>query len=117
MKNATTGQVRTWLAENGGAGARGRIKSTDAERFNKAHKGKVLFVPQSEADARHIDIPGVVSVDKAGRKVTKTVTLPAREARLLVGVPTNQRGRISYRTVAAALSAKNAEAVADQFTK
>lgn len=117
MKSATTGQVRTWLAENGGAGKRGRIKSSDAERFNAAHKGKFAFTAQSEADLRHITVAGVVSVDKAGRKVTKSVTLPARDARMLVGVPTNQKGRISYATVASALSAQNANDVADTFTK
>lgn len=117
MKNATTGQVRSWLADNGGAGKRGRIKSDDAKRFNSAHKGKFVFTPESDADKRHITVPGVVGLDKAGRKVTKSVTLLASEARTLLDVPLSQKGRISYANVADVLSQRNANEVADQFTK
>lgn len=117
MKNVSAQVVRTWLADNGGAGARGRIKSTDAERFNKAHKGKMQYVPESDAEKRHTTIEGVVSVDKAGRKVTKAVTVTCEQARSLVGIPLSQRGRLPKGLIALALSAQNADAVADQFTK
>lgn len=113
MKNVNAAFVRSDL---GLTGKRGRISKSDAERFNAAHKGKMQFVAQSAEEKRHIQVPGVVSVDKAGRKTTKTVRILASEARTLVGVPLNQRGRISYGTVALALSAQNADAVADKFT-
>lgn len=118
MKNASASQVRTWATEQGiTIGKRGRIKEAVYGPFNKANKGKMQYVPESDAEKRHITVPGVVGLDKAGRKVTKSVTIPASDARVLVGVPTNQKGRISYATVALALSAQNAATVADSFTK
>lgn len=117
MKNANAATVRTWLASNGGAGARGRIKASDADRFNKAHKGKAQYVPQGDAEKTHIEVPGVVSVDKAGRKVTKTVTILTEQGRSLLGHQAGKRGRFSKATLALALSAQNADAVADTFTK
>lgn len=116
MKEVSASVVRTWLADNGGAGARGRIKAADAERFNKANKG-LRYTPQSDAEKRHTEIPGVVSVDSAGRKVTKTVTVTTETARSFYPAHQGKRGRLAKADIALALSAQNAQAVADTFTK
>lgn len=118
MKNVNAGTVRTWLAENGGAGLRGRIKASDAERFNKAHKGKAVFSQQSDAEKRHTVIPGVVLTDSAGRKVTKSVTVLTTVARDLAGPSSaGKRGRLPISKIALGLSAEHAATVADTFTK
>lgn len=115
MKNVSAKVVRTWLADNGGAGTRGRIKASDAERFNSAHKGKMRYTAQSDAEKTEVEVPGVVSVDKAGRKVTKTVTILAEQGREILGHEAHKRGRFNKADLALALSAANANAVADTF--
>lgn len=116
MKEASASQVREWLASNGGVGARGRIKAADAERFNKAHsKNKVRYTPESDAEKRHTDIEGVVMLDSAGRKVTKTLSITTDRARALIGSAPKTRGRLPKTLVAGLLSAEFADTVADQF--
>lgn len=116
MKAASAAQVRTWLADNGGAGARGRLKAADYERFNKAHSKKgIRYTPESEAEKRHTVIEGVVGIDKAGRKVTKSVTVTCESVRTMLGIPLDQRGRLPKAQAAEHLSALNADAVAAQF--
>lgn len=122
-KNVPAARVRAWFAEANPAGvpvpgSRGRLHPDTIEAFHKANKG--LRYETGVAEAPTIEVPGVVSLDKAGRKVTKTVTLTTKEARTLLGDKTDagkesKRGRFSKTTLALALSAANADAVADQF--
>ena len=112
MKEVSAAFVRANL---GLAGKRGRISKTDADAFNKANKGKMHYTPQGEAEKRTVEVPGVVSVDKAGRKVTKTVTITTESARILLGHTAGKRGRFAKADLALALSAQNADEVADNF--
>lgn len=111
MKEVSASVVRASL---GLSGKRGRISATDAQRFNKGNKSQ-HYTPQGVAEKRHSTIPGVVGLDKAGRKVTKSVTIPTEDARALLASSQGKRGRLSVSTVALALSAQNADAVADSF--
>lgn len=126
-KFVSADEVRAWgranldLVPEGARGAlgenaRGLLGKGLVAAFTKAHKGRKTYEPKV---AQHvlIEVPGVESVDKAGRKQTRTVTIPAPEARDLLGEPTSKRGRVSKVKVAAALSAVNAAMVADQFNK
>lgn len=122
-KNVSASEVRAWgRTQEAFAGqawlndkARGVIPNAAVEAFTKANKGRKTYSPKV-AEHVVIEVPGVVSVDKAGRKVTKTVSIPAPEARALIGAE-GKRGRLAKGEVAMALSALNADAAADTFTK
>ncbi len=117
MKEVNASTVRAWLTEQGqNPGKRGRISAEQKDAFNKAHSKKGLkYVPQGEAEKPTIEVPGVVTIDKAGRKATRTVTVTTEAARALLGHEAGRRGRFSKATLALALSAQAADEVADQF--
>lgn len=101
-------------------GSRGRLAPSTLAVFHKENPR--LRYETGVAEAPTIEVPGVVSLDKAGRKVTKTVTVTTKEARVLMGHDVDKgkaskRGRFAKGDLALALSAANANAVADQFTK
>jgi hypothetical protein len=124
VKNVPASEIRAWgrtqpdfAGQNWlNDGARGVIPVSARDAFRKEHKGRKVYEP-TLAEHATVEVPGVVGIDKAGRKTTKTVTLPTSEARTLLGQPTSRKGRLSKRTLAEALSAQNANAVADTFTK
>lgn len=100
MKEVSASTVRASLSLTG---KRGRISKADAERFNKANKGKMHYTPQGEAEKATVVVPGVVMLDKAGRKVTKSVTITTEQARTILGDPSGKRGRLPKSTLALAL--------------
>lgn len=129
-RNAPAAVVREWLNSDKGTaaiakanekdpkvptvvGARGRIHPAHSALFNKAHKG-LVHETGSEAEKPTVTVP-VVTVDSAGRKTTRPVTVTTAEARALIGAE-GKSGRLSYATLSEALSAKAAAEVADQFT-
>lgn len=127
-KNVPAASVRSWFAGLGEAeqasmprpGSRGRLHPDTIAAFHKANPR--MRYETGAAEAPTIEVPGVVSLDKAGRKVTKTVTLTTSEARALLGHTQgagkdSKRGRFAKGDLALALSAQAADAVADQFSK
>lgn len=126
-KNVPAAAVRAWFSGLATApegipapGSRGRLHPDTIAAFHKANKG--LRYETGVAEAPTVEVPGVVNIDSAGRKTSKTVTITTREARELLGDKTDagkdsKRGRFSKTTLALALSAQNADAVADQFSK
>lgn len=123
-KNVPAAQVRSWFsglseAEQGQMptpGSRGRLHPDTIAAFHKANP-RLRYETASEAEKPTIEVKGVESVDKAGRKTSKTVILTTAEARAVLGHPAGKRGRFAKSDLALALSAQNADAVADQFTK
>lgn len=121
-KNVPAAAVRAWATENlatipeaghlsvlgkngDGTNVRGRLHPTVIEAFRKANKGKVYEA--KVAEAREVTFP-VVMLNKAGRKYTKSVTITTGAARVLLGQPTSQRGRMSKAALATAYAAENA---------
>jgi hypothetical protein len=122
-KNVPASQVRSWFAGLDKApegvpapGSRGRLHPDTIAAFHKANKG-MRYETASEAEKATIEVPGVVSLDKAGRKTSRTVTLTTEQARAALGHPKGKRGRFAKSDLALALTAQNSDAVADQFTK
>jgi hypothetical protein len=118
-KNVPASTVRSWFAEAKpegvpAPGSRGRLHPDTIAAFHKANP-RLRYETASEAEKPTVTVPGVVSLDKAGRKVSKTVTLTTEQARAALGHPAGKRGRFSKDTLALALSAANAAEVADQF--
>lgn len=127
-KNVSAAVVREWLRSDAGqtalkaagvtttVGKRGRHKPEQVAVFQRAHKGK-RYETASDAEKPETEVPGVVSIDKAGRMQRRTVVIKTAEARALLGHEAHKRGRFNKNDLALALSAQNADAVADQFTK
>lgn len=97
-----------------GETARGRVHPDIRSAFEKANKGKA-YVTASDAEKPTVTVP-VTALDKAGRKMTRKVTLTTAEARVALGHEKGKRGRFSLDTLSLALSASEADAVADQFS-
>lgn len=124
VKNVPASEIRAWgrtqetfKGQNWlNDGARGVIPESAREAFKKAHKGRKAYEPKV-AEVATVEVPGVVMLDKAGRKTTRTVTITTPEARTLLGQPTSRKGRLSKTLLGEALSARNAAEVADQFSK
>lgn len=123
MKNVSAATVRAWgranldlVPESGrnclGETARGRLHPDLIAAFRKANKGKG-YEPKA-AESREVKFKGV-TLDSAGRKVTREVTITTAEARTLLGQPTNTKGRLNMPMVIAAWEAEQANAVADAF--
>jgi hypothetical protein len=117
-KNVPAATVRAWFKEAQpegvpAPGSRGRLHPDTIAAFHKANKG-LRYETASEAEKPTITVP-VVSLDKAGRKVTKNVTLTTEAARAALGHPSGRRGRFDKGALSLALSAPLADEVADQF--
>lgn len=121
-KNVPASFVRSWFAglteaEQGTMptpGSRGRLHPDTIAAFHKANKG-LIYETASVAEKRHVEVP-VTTLDKAGRKTTRKVSLTTEQAREALGHPKGKRGRISANDLSLALSAVEADKVADQFT-
>lgn len=112
-KNVPASAVRAWFAEAKpegvpAPGSRGRLHPDTIKAYNKANKGKV-YETASKAELPTVTVP-VVSLDKAGRKTTRQVTVTTREARELLGqVDANgkaTRGKFNKGTLSLALEAR-----------
>lgn len=114
--------VRAWARENINLidvtareglkpGARGRLHPAIRKAYDKAHKGKT-YVPKA-AEGHTFTVP-VVTLDRLGRKTTVKRTVDAGPARDLIGA-SGKRGRIALGLLSDALSAVEADKVADQF--
>lgn len=123
-KNVPASTVRTWAATPEGTaalteagakfpGTRGRLDPSTLGVFHKANP-RLRYETASEAEKPTITVP-VVSLDKAGRKATKSVTITTEAARAALGHPKGKRGRFNREDLSLALSAPMADAVADQF--
>lgn len=120
-KNVSASQVRSWFSETNPEGvptpgSRGRLHPDTIAAFHKANP-RMRYETASEAEKPTVEVKGVESIDKAGRKTSKTVTLTTEQAREVLGHEAGKRGRFAKGDLALALSAVNANAVADQFTK
>jgi len=126
-KNVPASAVRDFARTDAGAaaikaagakfpGSRGRIDPSTLTVFHKENP-RLRYETASEAEKPTVEVSGVVSLDKAGRKTSRTVTLTTEQARSVLGHPAGKRGRFAKSDLALALSAANADAVADQFTK
>lgn len=122
-KNVSAAVVREWARQNIdlipeaaraglGENARGRLHPEIRTAFAKANKGKA-YEPKV-AESPTLTVP-VTTLDKAGRKTTVKRTLTTAEARTALGQPTSKRGRIPMGVLSEALSAVEAEKVADTF--
>lgn len=119
-KNVPASQVRSWFSEAQpegipAPGSRGRLHPDTIAAFHKANP-RLRYETASEAEKPTITVP-VTSLDKRGRKYTKQVTLTTEAARAALGHPKGKRGRFNKGDLSLALSAVEANAVADQFTK
>lgn len=124
-RNVSASEVREWLRSEAGqaalteagvateVGSRGKHNPAHLDVFHKHNRGKV-YEPKV-AESPTVTVPGVVTLDKAGRKRTEAVTLTTAEARDLLGRPRSQKGRLPMGDLALALSAQRADAVADTF--
>lgn len=123
-KNVPSSEVRAWGRDNLsavpeagrkclGETARGRLHPDLIAAFRKANKGKT-YETGSVAEKPTVTVP-VVGVDKNGRKTTRKVTLPTDEARAVLG-QTGRKGRFNLSLLSEALSAAEADSVADSFT-
>lgn len=125
-KNVSASEVRDWLRSEAGqaalteagvkteVGTRGKHNPDHLAVFHAKNRGKV-YEPKV-AEAPTVEVPGVVTLDKAGRKRTVTETVTTAEARTLLGRPLDQRGRLPMGLLADALSAVKADAVAGDFS-
>lgn len=122
-KNVSASVVRAWGRDNIeqvpvearkclGETARGRLNPALVDVFRKANKG--LTYEAKVAEAPTITVP-VTGLDKAGRKTTTKRTLTTAEARAALGQPSSRKGRIPLDTLSLALSAVEADKVADTF--
>lgn len=117
-KNVPASEVRAWFAEAQpegvpAPGSRGRLHPDTIAAFHKANPRK-RYETASEAEQRTVTVP-VVSLDKAGRKRTKQVTVTTDEARAVLGHPEGRRGRFPKTDLSLALSAVEANKVAASF--
>lgn len=123
-KNVSASVVRDWSATPEGTkalteasakfpGSRGRLDQTTIAVFHKANP-RLRYETASEAEKPTITVP-VVGLDKAGRKTTRKVTLTTEAARAALGHPKGKRGRFNLGDLSLALSAAEADAVADSF--
>lgn len=117
-KNVPASQVRSWFTEAQpqgvpAPGTRGRLHPDTIAAFHKANP-RLRYETASEAEKPTITVP-VTGLDKAGRKVTRQVTLTTEAARAALGHPSGKRGRFNKGDLALALSAREAEKVADTF--
>lgn len=118
-KNVPAATVRSWFSEAQpegvpAPGSRGRLHPDTIAAFHKANPR--MRYETGVAEAPTLTVP-VETLDKAGRKRTKNVTLTTAEAREALGQPKNRRGRISRNDLSAALSAVEANKFAGDFTK
>ena len=121
-KNVPASAVRTWYAGLDPAvqatmptpGSRGRLHPDTIAAFHKANP-RSKYETASEAEKPTIEVKGVESIDKAGRKQSRTVVITTEAARGLLGHPDGKRGRFAKGDLALALSAVNANEVADSF--
>ena len=123
-KHVTAAQVREWLLSDEGQAALASEGVTQEVGKRGKHNPKQLAVFHSEnkrlvyepkvAEAKTVTVP-VVTLDKAGRKRTVERTLTTAEARTILGRPLDQRGRLPMGDLSLALSAQEADAVADRF--
>lgn len=118
-RNVPAAQVRSWFstvqpASVPAPGSRGRLHPDTIAAFHKANP-RLRYETASEAEKASIEVPGVVSLDKAGRKTSRTVTLTTEQARAALGHEAGKRGRFAKGDLALALSAPLADAVADSF--
>lgn len=123
-KNVSANEVRTYLLSPEGqaaltaagvsttVGKRGRHNPAQIAVFHKQNPRKVYET--KVAESKTITVP-VTSLDKAGRKTTKSVTITTEAARAALGHPKGRRGRFSLDTLSLALSAAEADKVADTF--
>lgn len=124
-RNVSASAVREWLTSDAGQdalrnadvttviGKRGRHKPEQVAVFHKANP-RLRYDTASEAEKPTITVP-VTTLDKAGRKRTEQRTLTTAEARAVLGHPKGKRGRFPKSDLSLALSASEADAVADQF--
>ena len=117
-KNVAAAAVRSWFNEAKPEGiptpgSRGRLHPDTIAAFHKANP-RLRYETASEAEKPTITVP-VVSLDKAGRKVTKSVTLTTEAARAALGHPKGKRGRFAKSDLSDVLSQMEAAKVADQF--
>lgn len=120
-KNVPASTVRAWFAEKTPEGvptpgSRGRLHPDTIAAFHKANP-RLRYETASEAEKPVIEVKGVESIDKAGRRQVRTVTLTTEQAREALGHPKGKRGRFNKSDLALALSAANAAEVAGSFTK
>lgn len=124
-KNVSASMVRDWLNSDEGqdalrnadvdttVGSRGRHKPEQLAVFHKANP-RLRYETASEAEQPTITVP-VTTLDKAGRKRTEQRTLTTAEARAVLGHPSGKRGRFAKDDLSLALSAVEADKVADTF--
>lgn len=123
-KNVPAATVREWATTAEGTaaltkagakfpGSRGRLDPTTLTVFHKVNP-RLRYETASEAEKPTITVP-VVGLDKAGRKVTRKVTLTTEAARAALGHYKGKRGRFNLADLSLALSAAEADAVADTF--
>lgn len=117
-KNVPAAQVRSWFNEAKpegvtAPGSRGRLHPSTIAAFHKANP-RMRYETASEAEKPTITVP-VTTLDKAGRKRTKQVTLTTEAARAALGHPKGKRGRFAKSDLSDVLSQAEAAKVADQF--
>lgn len=125
-KNVSASTVRAYLLSDEGqaalkaadvtteVGSRGRHNPAQVAVFHKQNRG-MRYEQATEAEKPQVEVPGVVLIDKAGRKTTKSVTITTEYARTLLGHDKGRVGRLPLGTLALALSAVEGEKVADTF--
>lgn len=122
-KNVPAARVREWAATPEGAkaiekaeakfpGSRGRLDPSTIAAFHKANPRERYET--GAAEHATVTVP-VVTLDKAGRKRTKEVTITTSEARAALGQPTSQRGRLPLGDLSDVLSQREAEQFAASF--
>lgn len=127
--NVSTATVRAWAAENldtidhaghlsvlgkngDGTNVRGRLHPSVREAFNKAHSKSRKVYAEKVAESRTVSFD-VAMKNSAGRWYKKTVTIETSEARILLGQPSDRRGRMSKPALALAYAAANGLPVRD----
>lgn len=117
-KNVPASTVRNWFttaapADIPAPGSRGRLHPDTIAAFHKANP-RMRYETGSEAEKATVTVP-VTGLDKNGRKYTKQVTVTTEQARAALGHPEGKRGRFNKGDLALALSAVEADKVADKF--
>lgn len=97
--NASSGDVRTWLSENGHTvGTRGRFSAEQIDAYHKANKGRAY----SPATSGRMIAVKVTLKDSRGRNRSKTVEVSPTEYRELTGT-VGAKGRVSAKAHAVAV--------------